>query len=422
MGAKKSGKKLMILTKQVLEQAEGDQDKAAGEEKITRNCLHKQLRKTKFCLYHLNGACQFGDNCAFAHSTMELQGAPDLRKTRLCKSYTEGGCNDPNCTFAHSEEELRSTDMFYKKTLCMWFEKGRCRNGEQCRFAHGMDEWHQRHSAGREAAPRGDVAAKEEAAPPAPTAFPMKGKGKSRHTDPVAWAPDSYGPAHPFMKRGRPGRGDDARTGAGGFQQSHSAGAGKGEHHFGRGAQYGSLGANQYDFEDSALGQALDSYEQPMFVQPPAGARGQHRAPLRGQDKLYVDCPERMDARLELLLQHSRNGRAGLQDNMGDFNSDEPTQWSPERLRETLASVQGMAQSAVLDAVRDAARDRFVQRSDLEKLTHNIAALAEQLSRFEEQISQHQQLQPQPSKSLSGPMPPPTRLAARGARNKILMQ
>merc|ERR1719327_672759 len=80
-------------------------------ESTRRTCLHKQLRKTKFCMYHLQGVCQFGDSCAFAHSCDELQGAPDLRKTRLCKSFVDGVCQDPDCTFAHTEEELRSTDM-----------------------------------------------------------------------------------------------------------------------------------------------------------------------------------------------------------------------------------------------------------------------------------------------------------------------
>jgi hypothetical protein len=116
----------------------------AAEEKTRRSCLHKQLRKTKFCMYHLQGICQFGDSCAFAHSCVELQGAPDLRKTRLCKGSVNGICYDPECTFAHNEEELRSTDMFYKKSLCMWNEKGRCRNGDQCRFAHGFEELHTR--------------------------------------------------------------------------------------------------------------------------------------------------------------------------------------------------------------------------------------------------------------------------------------
>lgn len=112
--------------------------KDAKEQPFTRSCLHKQLRKTKYCVFHLQGICQFGDSCTFAHSCNELQGVPDLRKTRLCKAATNGGCKDPSCSFAHSEEELRSTDMFYKKTLCLWFDKGRCRNGDQCRFAHGQ--------------------------------------------------------------------------------------------------------------------------------------------------------------------------------------------------------------------------------------------------------------------------------------------
>lgn len=110
---------------------------ASMDRQPRRTCLHGQLQKTKFCMYHLKGTCQFGDDCAFAHSVKEIQAMPDLRKTRLC---TKENCNDPNCTFAHGEEELRSTDMFFKKTLCIWNEKGKCRNGEQCRFAHGQEQ------------------------------------------------------------------------------------------------------------------------------------------------------------------------------------------------------------------------------------------------------------------------------------------
>jgi len=110
------------------------------QDRTRRSCLHRQLRKTKFCMYHLQGVCQFGEDCAFAHGCDELQKMPNLRKTRLCKSFTSGECNDVECAFAHSEEELRSTDLFYKKNLCMWYEKGRCRNGSQCRFAHGVEE------------------------------------------------------------------------------------------------------------------------------------------------------------------------------------------------------------------------------------------------------------------------------------------
>mmetsp|Transcript_115433 Transcript_115433/g.216157 ORF Transcript_115433/g.216157 Transcript_115433/m.216157 type:complete len:349 (-) Transcript_115433:240-1286(-) len=123
----------------------------------SRNCLHKQLRKTKFCMFHLQGACQFGKDCAFAHSVTEMNGTPDLRKTQLCKAFAEGKCEDPQCNFAHGETELRSTDMFFKKSLCIWNEKGKCRNGSQCRFAHGLTEL--RLHIGKEAAHAAETAA-----------------------------------------------------------------------------------------------------------------------------------------------------------------------------------------------------------------------------------------------------------------------
>jgi len=106
-----------------------------------RACLLSQLRKTKFCAYHLKGTCQYGDSCAFAHSYNELHGTPDLRKTRICPDFQQhGACKRPGCNFAHGEEELRSTAMFFRKTLCIWNEKGKCRNGDQCRFAHGKEQ------------------------------------------------------------------------------------------------------------------------------------------------------------------------------------------------------------------------------------------------------------------------------------------
>lgn len=105
-----------------------------------RSCLTSRLRKTKICSYHLKGTCQYGSDCAFAHSCTELQSTPDLQKTRLCQAFANGQCKDEDCAFAHGEEELRSTNLFYKKILCIWYQKGKCRNGEQCRFAHGTAE------------------------------------------------------------------------------------------------------------------------------------------------------------------------------------------------------------------------------------------------------------------------------------------
>jgi len=108
----------------------------------TRNApaLHKQLRKTKFCMFHQQGSCQFGKSCAFAHALSEMNGAPDFSKTQLCKAFSEGRCDDLYCNFAHGQTELRSTSMCFKKSICTFYEKGKCRDGAQCRFAHGVAE------------------------------------------------------------------------------------------------------------------------------------------------------------------------------------------------------------------------------------------------------------------------------------------
>lgn len=126
------------------EEQQKEEDKLALEESKHRASLQRQLWKTRFCMFHLQGVCQMGRTCAFAHNLHELQGAPDLRNTKLCKNNMR--CQVPGCAFAHSEEELRSTDPFYKKKMCMWHKQGRCRNGSQCRFAHGNDELRQRGS------------------------------------------------------------------------------------------------------------------------------------------------------------------------------------------------------------------------------------------------------------------------------------
>lgn len=105
-----------------------------------RACLHRQLQKTRMCVYYMRGTCQYGTNCSFAHAQQELSTTPDLQRTRLCTSFAKGQCDNPNCSFAHGEAELRSTDMFFKKAMCIWHDTGRCRNGEFCRFAHGSTE------------------------------------------------------------------------------------------------------------------------------------------------------------------------------------------------------------------------------------------------------------------------------------------
>jgi len=75
-----------------------------------RSVLSGQMQKTKLCDFHREGRCRYGSGCAFAHSEEELKTLPDLRKTRICRAFTQGKCRDPDCKFAHGQEELRQTD------------------------------------------------------------------------------------------------------------------------------------------------------------------------------------------------------------------------------------------------------------------------------------------------------------------------
>eukprot|EP00435_Cladocopium_sp_Y103_P015637 s4506_g3.t2 len=116
------------------------EDKKQVADTLGRSILTAKMKKTRMCDFHKEGRCKYGEDCAFAHDEKELQSAPDLRKTRLCKSFLAGKCDDRDCKFAHGEEELRASDICFKTALCTWFEKGTCQSGSQCRFAHGEDE------------------------------------------------------------------------------------------------------------------------------------------------------------------------------------------------------------------------------------------------------------------------------------------
>jgi hypothetical protein len=113
---------------------------AQPSKNVNVNAADRQLKCTRLCAFHLRGECKYGSRCTFAHTSDQLQRMPDLRKTRMCKSFAEGRCNDPECKFAHGQSELRSTGEYYKKALCAWYAKGRCVNGNRCRFAHGAHE------------------------------------------------------------------------------------------------------------------------------------------------------------------------------------------------------------------------------------------------------------------------------------------
>ncbi|CRG99054.1 zinc finger protein, putative [Plasmodium relictum] len=89
------------------------------------------------CKYALINKCDRGENCTFAHDISELRIKPDMRKTKLCKSYILGKCTDHNCIYAHSVNELREVG---KPAICQLHREGRCIKGNQCRFAHSIND------------------------------------------------------------------------------------------------------------------------------------------------------------------------------------------------------------------------------------------------------------------------------------------
>jgi len=102
--------------------------------------ISKQLHKTKMCMHYLKGKCRYGVECSYAHNEIELRHRPNLRKTRLCKNFEMGACDNPHCAYAHGSEELRGTDGVWKTVMCAKWLNGTCRAGSRCRFAHGQHE------------------------------------------------------------------------------------------------------------------------------------------------------------------------------------------------------------------------------------------------------------------------------------------
>lgn len=68
-----------------------------------------RFRKTQLCSFFREGRCRFGDDCSFAHTPGEIEYAPDLAKTALCKLWKAGTCtlSGKQCRFAHGIHELR---------------------------------------------------------------------------------------------------------------------------------------------------------------------------------------------------------------------------------------------------------------------------------------------------------------------------
>lgn len=83
--------------------------------------FRSQFRKTELCTFFESGGCEKGLACRFAHGVEQLQQAPDLKKTSICKLWEEGRCphaDQPElCCRAHGELELRSTGAFATRCL-----------------------------------------------------------------------------------------------------------------------------------------------------------------------------------------------------------------------------------------------------------------------------------------------------------------
>eukprot|EP00922_Rhytidocystis_sp_ex-Travisia-forbesii_P015842 GHVS01023609.1.p1 GENE.GHVS01023609.1~~GHVS01023609.1.p1 ORF type:complete len:266 (+),score=51.96 GHVS01023609.1:243-1040(+) len=99
-----------------------------------------KILKTQLCIFHSRGECNRGDRCSFAHCLRELRERPNFKKSKLCYAYRADNCYNPHCNFAHGEQELVPSELTHKKALCKLFAEGNCRDGEQCTYAHSIDE------------------------------------------------------------------------------------------------------------------------------------------------------------------------------------------------------------------------------------------------------------------------------------------
>eukprot|EP00931_Biecheleriopsis_adriatica_P113561 TRINITY_DN8865_c0_g1_i1.p1 TRINITY_DN8865_c0_g1~~TRINITY_DN8865_c0_g1_i1.p1 ORF type:complete len:334 (+),score=75.96 TRINITY_DN8865_c0_g1_i1:116-1117(+) len=65
--------------------------------------------KTQLCKFFMDGACNRGAACRFAHGQQDMQDLPDLRKTGICKKWIMSRClrSSEECIYAHGAQELR---------------------------------------------------------------------------------------------------------------------------------------------------------------------------------------------------------------------------------------------------------------------------------------------------------------------------
>ena len=76
--------------------------------KISREADFKAKYKTELCRSWIQGICEFGDKCTFAHGSSELRNKEHLTvnyRTKKCKQFHEQGfCQyGSRCQFKHRE-------------------------------------------------------------------------------------------------------------------------------------------------------------------------------------------------------------------------------------------------------------------------------------------------------------------------------
>mmetsp|Transcript_57207 Transcript_57207/g.92668 ORF Transcript_57207/g.92668 Transcript_57207/m.92668 type:complete len:505 (+) Transcript_57207:168-1682(+) len=124
----------MVSSPRAISSKENTQAKAS---KLVDTAVVLQLTKTKMCAFFERGKCA-SETCNYAHSQEELRSAPNLQKTKLCKSFLQGNCNlGQNCVYAHGDQDLRVTSGIYKTQMCHFFLRGHCKKGDRCNHAHG---------------------------------------------------------------------------------------------------------------------------------------------------------------------------------------------------------------------------------------------------------------------------------------------
>ncbi|CAG9322849.1 unnamed protein product [Blepharisma stoltei] len=84
------------------------------ESKLTKKSKEQDFQvkyKTEMCKNWINGHCQFGDNCAFAHGKEELREKTLSKKE--CTHFAEGFCvYGDRCLFKHIVSSKRRLPVF----------------------------------------------------------------------------------------------------------------------------------------------------------------------------------------------------------------------------------------------------------------------------------------------------------------------